>query len=39
MFSMAIRTAQVDRIREMLEDGANVTSLDEPVRQLSRAKQ
>lgn len=39
MFSMAVRTAQVDRIREMLEAGTKTTSLDEPVRQLSCAKQ
>ena len=39
MFSMAIRTAQVDSIREMLENGTKIAYLDEPVCQFSCAKQ
>ena len=37
MFSMAIRTGQVDTIRDMLDNGTKAISLDEPVRQSPRA--
>lgn len=32
MFSMAIRTAQVEAVRDLLEKGTKASIVDEPVR-------